>query len=131
MIIGGLAYLLWGGLEKNVVYFVTPSELLSKGDAAIGNQVRLGGVVAPGTIQTQGPVTMFIVTDDIQSIPVVTTSTPPEMFQDGAGVVVEGKLSFDHTFSADRLMLKHGNEYRPPASGKMPVELYRKLRQPQ
>lgn len=129
VIVGGIAYLLWGGLEKNVVYFVTPTELTAKGAAAIAHPVRLGGVVAAGTIHTQGPVTTFAITDDVTSIAVVTTSTPPEMFQDAAGVVVEGQLGIDHTFSADRLMLKHGNEYHPPASGQMPQEIYRKLQQ--
>lgn len=128
IIVAGIGYLLFGGLEQNVVYFVTPSELTAKGTKAYHQQIRLGGVVLKGSIQTEGPLTSFLITDTVTSVPVVTTSTPPEMFQEEAGVIVEGQLASNGTFTADRLMLKHGNEYRPPQKGKMPTELYQKLK---
>src|SRR3989338_7329812 len=60
ILIGGLlAYVLWGGLEQNLVYFVTPSELLEKGDQAVGNPVRLGGVVAAGTVRLDSNILSF------------------------------------------------------------------------
>lgn len=127
-IVGITVYILWGGLEQNLVYFVTPTELVKKGPAAIGNPVRLGGVVAPGTVHFEKTVLTFNLTDDINSVPVVTTKTPPQMFQEGMGVVVEGMLSSDGKFAADRLMVKHGNEYRPPKEGQMPQEIYKALK---
>jgi len=123
----GLAYVLWGGLEKNLVYFVTPSELLAKGEKAVGNPVRLGGVVSPDSIHFEANLLSFQITDDHRSVPVVTTKTPPQMFQEGMGVVVEGALRPDGKFDAERLMVKHGNEYRPPEEGEMPKEIYREL----
>lgn len=126
-IAAGLSYLLWGGLEQNLVYFVTPTELRAKGDGAVGIPVRLGGVVAPGTLHTAANIITFDVTDDHQSVSVVTTKAPPQMFREGMGVVVEGTLQADGRFTAERLMVKHGNEYRPPAQGEMPQEIYRAL----
>lgn len=126
----GIGYVLWGGLEQNLVYFVTPTELQAKGTSAVGNPVRLGGVVADGTVQFDANTLTFIVSDDHHRIPVITSTTPPEMFHEGIGVVVEGALQADGIFHADRLMVKHGNEYRPPAEGEMPQQIYRELRTP-
>lgn len=123
----GLAYVLWGGLEQNLVYFVTPSELLAKGNQAIGNPVRLGGVVEKGTVRFDSGLLTFRLTDDHRSVSVMTTKTPPQMFQEDLGVVVEGSLRDDGKFNADRLMVKHGNEYRPPKEGEIPQEIYKSL----
>lgn len=126
-IAGGITYLLWGGIEKNIVYFVTPSELLAKGRAAVGNPVRLGGVVLAGSVTHHDGLISFAVSDDQQEVAVVTTKAPPQMFQEGIGVVVEGALRSDGKFAAERLMVKHGNEYRPPEAGEMPREIYKSL----
>ncbi len=127
MVLAGLAYLLWGGLEENMVYFVTPSELRVKGEGAVLVPVRLGGVVKPDSVRMNGAVLTFDLTDDIQTIGVTTTKAPPQMFQEGMGVVVEGSLQPGGRFLAERLMIKHGNEYRPPATGEMPQEIYKSL----
>lgn len=126
-IAGAISYVLWGGLEQNLVYFVTPTELLAKGSKAVGNPVRLGGVVAEGTIQQEGNLLRFAIKDDKNQVPVTSTKTPPQMFQEGIGVVVEGALQADGRFGAERLMVKHGNEYRPPEEGQMPQEIYKSL----
>lgn len=130
VILGALAYVIWGGLESNMVYFVTPAELAAKGSQAVGNPVRLGGVVAPDSVHFQDNTLSFRVTDDVKTVPVITTKTPPQMFQEGMGVVVEGAMQADGRFNAERLMIKHGNEYRPPEEGKMPQEIYQQLQNP-
>lgn len=128
-ILCGLGYLLWGGLEENLVYFVTPTELIAKGEKAVGNTVRLGGVVEAGTVRFESNILTFEISDDHQKVPVVTTAAPPQMFHEGMGVIVEGKLGLDRQFVAERLMVKHGNEYRPPKEGEMPQEIYKELSQ--
>jgi len=126
-IAGAIAYVLWGGLEQNLVYFVTPTELLAKGSKAVGNPLRLGGVVVAGSVRQQDNLLTFSVKDDKNQVPVVSSKTPPQMFQEGLGVVVEGALQADGRFNAERLMVKHGNEYRPPKEGEMPQEIYKSL----
>ncbi len=121
----GIGYVLWGGLEKNLVYFLTPTELEAKGKAAIDAPSRLGGIVS--TVHFESGVLTFQISDDRKKIDVVTTKTPPQMFQEGMGVIVEGALQADGRFHAERLMVKHGNEYRPPEEGKLPQEIYRQL----
>lgn len=131
VILGGLAALFFGKLESNIVYFVTPTELLAKGDLAYEKQVRLGGTVKKGSIEwdAQAISLKFLLTDGAKEIPVASHSTPPQMFQDDMGVVVEGKLFQNGSFQADRLMVKHSNEYRPPKEGEKPTLIYKDLLQ--
>ncbi|MBF0491173.1 MAG: cytochrome c maturation protein CcmE [Deltaproteobacteria bacterium] len=128
IIAGAIAYIMWGGLEQNMVYFVTPTEVLAKGQAAVGNPVRLGGVVLEGSVKQEGNILNFSVKDDKNSVRVTSSKTPPQMFHEGMGVVVEGSMQADGHFNAERLMVKHGNEYRPPKEGMIPQEIYRSLK---
>ncbi len=129
LIAGAVAYIMWGGLEQNMVYFVTPSELLAKGDKAVGNPVRLGGVVEEGTVHQENNSLTFKVKDDKSSVVVVSTKTPPQMFREGMGVVVEGSMQGSGQFQSDRLMVKHGNEYRPPeGDGQIPQQIFESLK---
>ncbi|HEX6558765.1 MAG TPA: cytochrome c maturation protein CcmE [Longimicrobiales bacterium] len=115
-VVGGLAYLLFGGLSSNIVYFLTPGELVAKGATAVDASVRLGGQVKPGTVQwnAQKIDLHFIMTDGKQEVAVHSTKAPPQMFRDGQGVVVEGRLGKEGVFEATSLMVKHSNEYKPP-----------------
>ena len=55
LVIGAtFAWLLFGGLDRNVVFFLTPAELLAKGPAAMDVPVRLGGQVKPGSFDPHG-----------------------------------------------------------------------------
>lgn len=129
MILGSLGYLLFGKLEKNIVYFVTPSELLAKGEPAYDTPVRLGGMVKKGTIQwdAQKILLQFLMTDGAKEISVLSKAAPPQMFQEEMGVVVEGRFNRDSLFVADRLMVRHSNEYHPPKAGEKPHILYKDL----
>lgn len=115
-VVGGLAYLLLGGLSSNIVYFLTPGELIAKGASAIDASVRLGGQVKPGTVRWNAAKIdlRFIMTDGKQEVAVHSTKAPPQMFRDGQGVVVEGRLGKEGVFEATSLMVKHSNEYKPP-----------------
>lgn len=129
VMLGGFGYLLYGGIGENLVYFLTPKELLARGTKAYDASVRLGGQVKPGSVKWTAE-TMdlrFVVTDGERDIPVRSKGAPPQMFRDGMGVVVEGRYAKDDVFDAKSLMVKHSNEYRAPAPGKKPGEMYRSL----
>ena len=116
---GALAFLAFGGLGENLVYYWSPTELQAAGNDAYGATVRLGGLVAPGTINHHGDgLTLdFSVTDGSASVPVTARTVPPAMFREGIGVVVEGSMGKDGVFQTTRLMVKHDNEYRAPDEG--------------
>ena len=129
VIVGAFAYLLYGGLAKNVVYFLTPNELLAKGTRAVDVPVRLGGQIKPGSVVWNDTTLdlRFTITDGKSDIAVKSRGTPPQMFRDGIGVVVEGRYLNDGVFHCTNLMVKHSNEYRPPKAGESPHEAYRTL----
>lgn len=129
LVLAGFGYLVYGGIGNNLVYFLTPSELNAKGAAAIDSPVRLGGMVVPGSVTWNAEAIdlRFRMTDGKGTVEVHARKAPPQMFRDGQGVVVEGKLTRAGIFDASNLMVKHSNEYRPPAPGHVPQEMYKSL----
>jgi cytochrome c-type biogenesis protein CcmE len=129
IIVAVFAWLLFGGLEKNVVFFLTPKELLAKGPDGVGVPVRLGGQVKPGSMQWDAKTLdlRFTVTDGVKDIAVRSSGSPPQMFREGMGVVVEGRVVPGGLFQATNLMVKHSNEYRAPKPGEEAHEKYKTL----
>jgi cytochrome c-type biogenesis protein CcmE len=129
VIVAIFAWLLFGGLEKNVVFFLTPQEVLAKGTDVVGVPVRLGGQVKPGSVKWDAQTLdlRFSVTDGRREMQVHSTGAPPQMFRDGMGVVVEGRVGAGGVFEATGLMVKHSNEYRAPKPGEEAHEKYKTL----
>jgi cytochrome c-type biogenesis protein CcmE len=124
-----LAFISLGGIEDNLVYYWDARELIDHGAKAYGTTVRLGGVVQRGSKQWDDKTLNLDFDVGIApeagqpSVHVHSVGQPPQMFQEGIGVVVEGRYD-GQTFTADRLLVKHSNEYRPPATGEKPSEIY-------
>ncbi|MGH8973978.1 MAG: cytochrome c maturation protein CcmE [Acidimicrobiia bacterium] len=110
--VAAVAYLLFG-LSENVIYFRTVSEANAQKADGDGGRFRLmGEVVAGSQIRTTEGVA-FKVTDGNEVASVFHQGDPPELFGDGVPVVCEGRWQGDE-FSSDRIMIRHGSEYRPP-----------------
>jgi len=109
IVAGSLGWIAFKGLSGNLVYFMTPTEL------------RLGGLVDPGSVQQDGVTYRFIVSDGTSRITIVDTAGVPALFAAGKGVVVEGTLGSDGAFHADTVLVKHSDNYRPPAPGQTPT----------
>jgi cytochrome c-type biogenesis protein CcmE len=107
------------GINRNLVYYWTPSDLRAHGDQAYGATIRLGGQVVRGTVHMASgePNLDFDVTDRKTSVHVKSHGIPPQMFREGIGVVVEGTMTRNGYFRSDRLMVSHNNEYRTPKDG--------------
>ena len=129
VVLGAFAWLLYGNLDKNIVFFLTPQELLAKGVDGQGVPVRLGGQVKPGSVKWDASTLdlRFAITDGKGEIQVRSKGAPPQMFRDGMGVVVEGRYESGGMFQATNLLVKHSNEYRPPKDGEKPQDMYKSL----
>ncbi|MFN4070963.1 MAG: cytochrome c maturation protein CcmE [Thermus caldifontis] len=127
LILGALAYLIFGGLGQNLVYFLTPSEYLQDQARYQNRPVRLGGLVKEGTVRYDKDrlELRFILTDGAAEVPVVHKGTPPGMFKEGQGVVVEGRFG-EGVFHGTNLLVKHSETYQAPKAGWTPEEV-RKL----
>jgi cytochrome c-type biogenesis protein CcmE len=129
VVLSGFGYLLYGGIGENLVYFLTPGELLERGEVAYDAPVRLGGQVEPGSVAWDADALdlRFVLTDGGQQVTIHSKGAPPQMFRDGIGVVVEGKLTRAGVFESTNLMVKHSNEYRAPPEGHAPEQMYQTL----
>lgn len=119
-----------GGINKNLVYYWTPTDLYANGDKAVGATIRLGGMVAPGSIHNRAGVSgvEFDVKDAGRIVHVKSSGVPPQMFRENIGVVVEGTMTHAGYFQCHRLMVSHSNEYRAPKGGhKMTKDELQKL----
>lgn len=129
LVLGGFGYLIWGGLGSNLVYFLTPTELMARGDAAFEAPVRLGGQVVPGSIAWDPDALdlRFQLSDGEAEVAVRSTGAPPAMFRDTMGVIVEGTLDRSGVFHSTNLMVRHSNEYKAPPEGHRPEDMYETL----
>jgi cytochrome c-type biogenesis protein CcmE len=85
--------------------------------------MRLGGMVERGSIQRQrdGVTIRFVVTDGQARTPVTYRGIVPDLFREGSGAVVEGRLE-NRTFVADTILAKHDERYMPPELGNLAAE---------
>jgi cytochrome c-type biogenesis protein CcmE len=130
VVLSGFGYLMYGGIGDNLVYFVTPGELLAKGTDAYDRPIRLGGQVVPGSVRWNADELdlRFTLKDEDGMIEVHSRKAPPAMFREGQGVIVEGRLNRAGVFESSNVMVKHSNEYRPDDTvHEKPEDRYRDL----
>jgi cytochrome c-type biogenesis protein CcmE len=120
IVIGALTWVTVRGLSGSFVYYLTPTDIVSQHKAQVGERVRLGGYVVPGSVGHATDTLTFTVSDGTESIRVSDTGSVPELFRPGQGVVLEGTVGGDGRFHSDTLLIKHSGEYRPPAPGQKP-----------
>lgn len=101
-------------LRSQASYFYVPSEIVADPPAP-GEAVRLGGMVEAGSLETlaDGVTMTFIVGDGDARVPVRFAGIAPDLFQEGSGVVADGRMQADGTFIADNLLAKHDENYVP------------------
>lgn len=119
--VGGAGVLAASALRDEAAYFRTPVEI-QDGKATVGEAMRLGGMVAAGSIkrQSDGLTIRFVATDGKASVPVEYTGIVPDLFGEESGMVADGRMRADGTFVADRILAKHDERYMPPQMGEMP-----------
>jgi len=121
LIVGGLAAvgvaatLVLNALNSNIALYVTPSEVKA-GKAPQGQAFRIGGMVKDGSVHRDNLVVHFVVTDTAQEIPVAYKGILPDLFKEGKGAVIQGKLGTDGVFVASEVLAKHDENYMPPAA---------------
>ena len=128
VVAGGLCaaavvFLLVGGLSRNIVYFRTVSEAVATHQQSPDDdgRLRMAGAVVTGSVVRHADGVAFKVTEGGVTASVFHRGDPPELFKDGAPVVCEGRWQGE-SFASDRIMIKHGAEYRPPAVEPNPAQ---------
>ena len=111
--VGVAAALVLNALNSNIALYVTPSDVAA-GKSPKGQAYRIGGMVKDGSVKRDNLTVHFVVTDMAKEIPVAYTGILPDLFKEGKGAVVQGKLGPDGSFTASEVLAKHDENYMPP-----------------
>ena len=123
-IVGGLivmlviGYLIFTSIQGSTAPYLTVTELQSRGPSIYERNVRVTGIIRGESIDwnAQDLILKFEVADEGGCLPVVYKGLRPDMFQDGAQAVVEGRYTEGGTFEAHNLMLKCPSKYEEAAT---------------
>jgi cytochrome c-type biogenesis protein CcmE len=111
--IGIASVLVLNALDSNIALYVTPSEVAA-GKAPKGKAFRIGGMVREGSLRRDNLTVHFVITDTAKDIPVAYTGILPDLFKEGKGAVIQGRLGEDGNFTATEVLAKHDENYMPP-----------------
>jgi cytochrome c-type biogenesis protein CcmE len=107
------AFFILNNFRDNLVFFYTPTELYQKKVPAT-KLIRIGGLVADGSVVKNSDITDFSLTDMNEAVKVTYKGILPALFREGQGVVAHGHMGGDGVFIADNLLAKHDERYMPP-----------------
>ena len=107
-------FLVLTSLNKNILYFNSPTDIKVDQNIDFNKKLRVGGMVKKNTLIVKNQEIRFIITDFKNEINVSFRGTIPNLFAEGKGVVAEGKLQDKKFFVADRILAKHDEKYMPP-----------------
>ena len=113
VVIGVAALLILNALNSNIALFVTPSEVAA-GKAPKDQAFRIGGMVKDQSVRRDGLTVHFVITDLVKDIPVAYTGILPDLFKEGKGAVIQGRMNANGEFIASEVLAKHDENYMPP-----------------
>jgi len=107
--------LLLSKLDENIMFFLTPSEVMA-GEAPANRLFRMGGMVVDGSVSRPGDglTVHFDLTDNQNQVTVRYTGILPDLFREGQGIIANGRLGPDGAFIAEEVLAKHDENYMPP-----------------
>jgi cytochrome c-type biogenesis protein CcmE len=112
--LGLASWLVFNALGSNLSYFYSPTEVVQK-KAPQDHLFRLGGMVVKDSVQRGQELTVrFAVTDTANVVNVEYTGILPDLFEEGQGVIAQGKLNNKGIFVASEVLAKHDETYMPP-----------------
>ncbi|WP_280562499.1 cytochrome c maturation protein CcmE [Chromohalobacter sp. 48-RD10] len=102
-------------LRSNINLFFTPAEVAA-GKAPYGRTMRIGGIVKEDSVvrESDSLEVSFVVTDFAEDVSVRYDDILPDLFREGQGVVVIGRLHDNGKFMAQKVLAKHDEKYMPP-----------------
>ena len=109
--VGLVAYALRG----NINLFFPPADVAA-GKAPVGQPIRVGGMVADGSVQRSDDslLVRFDITDFQATVTVEYEGILPDMFDEGQGAVASGVLNESGVLQASEVLAKHDENYMPP-----------------
>jgi cytochrome c-type biogenesis protein CcmE len=110
--LGVAVALVLSAISDSLVYFYSPTDVVSQ-RIPDGRRMRIGGLVEEGSVVKAGKEVAFRITDLTNTIAVTYSGIVPDLFREGQGVVVEGRVGKDGVFRAAEVLAKHDEKYMP------------------
>ena len=101
-------------LNKNILYFKSPTDIKNNHNINFDKKIRVGGMVKKNSLIIKEEEIKFTITDFNNELNISFSGTVPNLFSEEKGVVAEGKLQDKTFFIADRILAKHDENYMPP-----------------
>ena len=108
-----IIFLFLKSLDKNVVYFISPTDIKSLPELS-KKKIRVGGMVKKNSLVVDSEKINFVITDFKNEIQVTFSGTVPNLFPEEKGVVAEGYLKDRNFLIAKKILAKHDENYMPP-----------------
>ena len=107
-------------LNQNIMFFLTPSEVLA-GNAPPDRLFRVGGMVVEGSVSRPGDglTVQFDLTDNEREVTVRYAGILPDLFREGQGIIANGRLNERGEIVAEEVLAKHDENYMPPELAEM------------
>ena len=115
IIVGLASFLILKSFQDNLLYYLTPSEVIA-GKAPDDREFRIGGLVVVGSFyREEGNLTsQFTLTDGAATVNVNYKGILPDLFREGQGIIVRGMFNNTSVFIASEVLAKHDENYMPP-----------------
>jgi len=107
-------FLILNALNKNILYFNSPTDIKINQDINFDKKIRVGGMVKKNSIKINDKEIFFVITDFKNELLVNFNGSVPNLFEEGKGVVAEGFLKDKSFLNADKILAKHDENYMPP-----------------
>mgnify|MGYP001263707702 FL=1 len=107
-------FLILKSLDRNILYFKSPTDIKLSQDIDFSKKLRVGGMVKKNSVIISEEEIKFVITDFKNELKISYSGTVPNLFSEEKGVVAEGKLQDKTFFIADRILAKHDENYMPP-----------------
>ena len=120
VLLAATGIIIFEGLSNATVYFYNADEAVAKKASLEDKRFRLQGDVVDGTVRDNGETVDFDVRFNGVTVAVQNEGSPPELFQEGIPVVLEGRWQGD-VFASDRILVKHTSEYKAANPDRVPA----------
>jgi cytochrome c-type biogenesis protein CcmE len=119
-----IGYLVYGGVNDTMVYYLTVQELKDRVPSVYKEKVRVSGKVVPGSIKNEIDGSLeFKIADGNETMDVKYKGIVPDIFKDGVEAVVEGLYTPDNVFVASLLLAKCPTKYESTDSIRRPEKI--------
>ena len=107
--------LVLNAMNSAIVFFFSPTQVMAD-EAPKNKAFRIGGLVKEGSIRREGDgvTVQFVVTDTAYDVAVTYAGILPDLFKEGKGAVVQGRIGDSGRFVASEVLAKHDVNYMPP-----------------